>query len=114
MIFRKSKLTYRCSHEIRLYIKTYEAIFDVVTYRCSHIDVVKDRCVKIALMGDKDGVDENAGNEYDGGNMNDDGGKKMDKNDGENKDDGGNINEEGASGNEGRRLWDKDSGNMNY
>ncbi|GJR60915.1 hypothetical protein Tco_1503077 [Tanacetum coccineum] len=43
---------------------------------------------KIALIGDKDG------NEYNGENMNDDGGKTMDKNDGENEDDGGNINEE--------------------
>nr|GEV11347.1 nuclear transcription factor Y subunit B-10-like isoform X3 [Tanacetum cinerariifolium] len=46
--------------------------------------------------GDKDDVDENAGNEYDGGNMNDDDGKTMDKNDGENEDNGGKINEEGA------------------
>ncbi|GKC95901.1 hypothetical protein Tco_1161343, partial [Tanacetum coccineum] len=44
---------------------------------------------------------ENAGNEYDGGNMNEDGGKTMDKNDGENENDGGNIKEKGASWNEG-------------
>ncbi|GJS11928.1 hypothetical protein Tco_0368724, partial [Tanacetum coccineum] len=55
---------------------------------------------KIALMGDKDGADENVGNEYDGENMTGDGEKTMDKNDGENEDGGGNINEEGASGNE--------------
>ncbi|GKF43953.1 hypothetical protein Tco_0130505 [Tanacetum coccineum] len=62
--------------------------------------------------GDKDGVDENARNEYDGGNMNDDGGKTMDTNDGGNEDDDGNINEKGGFGNEGG-LWDKYSGNMN-
>nr|GEX68924.1 hypothetical protein [Tanacetum cinerariifolium] len=53
------------------------------------------------IDGDKDDGDENAGHEKDGGNMNDNGGKTMDKIDGGNKDDGGNINEEGASENEG-------------
>ncbi|GKA58103.1 hypothetical protein Tco_0757291, partial [Tanacetum coccineum] len=62
--------------------------------------------------GDKDGADENAGNEEDGGNINDDGGKTMDKNDCGNEDDGGNINEEGTYGNEGG-SGEKESGNMN-
>ncbi|GJV68957.1 putative ribonuclease H-like domain-containing protein [Tanacetum coccineum] len=62
--------------------------------------------------GDKDGADENAGNKEDGGNINDDGGKMMDKNDCGNEDDGGNINQEGAYGNEGG-SGEKESGNMN-
>ncbi|GJY53350.1 villin-4-like protein [Tanacetum coccineum] len=62
--------------------------------------------------GDKDGAVENARNEEDGGNMNDDSGNTMDKNDCGNEDDGGNINEEGAYGNEGG-SGEKESGNMN-
>ncbi|GKA72426.1 glutamate-1-semialdehyde 2,1-aminomutase, chloroplastic-like protein [Tanacetum coccineum] len=67
--------------------------------------------VENSFDGDKDGGDENAGHVEDGGNMNEDDGKTVEKNDGGDEDDGGNINEEGASGNGGSR--EKDSGNMN-
>ncbi|GJT28990.1 hypothetical protein Tco_0909265, partial [Tanacetum coccineum] len=62
--------------------------------------------VENSFDGDEDGGDENVVHEEDGGNMNDDGGKTMDKNDGGNEDDGGNINEKGGYG-------EKDTGNMN-